>query len=362
MSDQDKSISSEGDSSKPAHEAQTTAKKTSAKATKKKATRKKATSKKATKKSTAKKSPAKKKATKKKTAAKKTTAKKAPASKKTTKKNVVKKKTTSKKASSKSSASTAAAREVEKQAVSNALQAAVSAGGDLMKPSSKPLPEEPVDPTVPLAKTSAEQPEDLAESGFSSPGLEPLADQAEAREVEKKAVNNAILAAVSASGSLLKSDTGGMPPPDAPSVPTGSEAAAGKLTTTTESAPSSPAASATPIAEPAYEKPVSRPQTAPPSTQHQTPPPVKGAVEPEKPQRPQHVPWHQGTLVRVLLIAACIAAVLLYAKLMVPDPQQAPRLAEPTRSTADNPVGLRPVPDAQMQLIREVFAPELSEQ
>ena len=358
MSDQDKSISSEGDSSKPAHEAQNTAKKTSAKATKKKTTRKKATSKKATKKSTAKKSPTKKKATKKKAAAKKTTAKKAPASKKTTKKKVVKKKTTSKKASSKSSASTAAAREVEKQAVSNALQAAVSAGGDLMKPSSKPLPEEPVDPTAPLAKTSAEQPEDQAESGFSSPGLEHLADQAEAREVEKKAVNNAILAAVSAGGSLLKSDTGGMPPPDAPSVQTGNEAAASKPTTTTESAPSSPAASAPPM----NEKPASLSQPAPPSTQPQSTPPVKAAVEPEKPQRPQHVPWHQGTLVRVLLIAACIAAVLLYAKLMVPDPQQAPRLVEPTRSTADNPVGLRPVPDAQMQLIRDVFAPELSEQ
>jgi len=68
---------------------------------------------------------------------------------------------------------------------------------------------------------------------------------------------------------------------------------------------------------------------------------------------------------RILLIALSLAAAALYAKILAPDFDFGglmPRFAEETETVNQEPAGLRALPESQMQIIRDVFAPELKQE
>jgi len=76
---------------------------------------------------------------------------------------------------------------------------------------------------------------------------------------------------------------------------------------------------------------------------------------------------------RILLIALCLAAAVLYAKILAPDFNFGglmPEFAEEketeteteTGTVHQEPAGLRALPESQMQIIRDVFAPELKQE
>ena len=68
---------------------------------------------------------------------------------------------------------------------------------------------------------------------------------------------------------------------------------------------------------------------------------------------------------RIVLIALCLAAAVLYAKILVPDFDFAglmPEFTEQSPIAGKEPTGLRELPESQMQIIREVFAPELGQE
>ena len=71
---------------------------------------------------------------------------------------------------------------------------------------------------------------------------------------------------------------------------------------------------------------------------------------------------------RILLIVLCLLAAALYLKILVPGDDPVGDAASSTQAAADAPTGptpgqqtRRPVPETQMQVIQDVFAPELSD-
>ena len=379
MSDQDKSTASSGDQPLAAPATDPSATPIPGEVTTNKGAGKKTAKKKVAKKKVAKKKAAKKAVTKKKAASKKTVAEK----------KVAKKKTSKKRAAEKAAANGTPAREVEKQAVSNAILAAVSAGGDLMKPNGgdKPSPKDqsgalagaeaaaPTEPAEPL--TEAELSPDQPEQGKNP------ADEAAARQVEKKAVSEAILAAVNAGGSLMKADAAETPRMAASGQPAGE--ATSESTTPAEPIEQEPPAAQTqpPTEQPTDTSTSLRDQVELPARHEPTPAPLRTpsqAAQPagvesrlglEKPPKLEAKPKHQGISMRILLIALCLAAAVLYAKILAPDFNFGglmPEFAEETETETETgtvhqePAGLRALPESQMQIIRDVFAPELKQE
>lgn len=332
------------------------------------------TKKKVTKKKTAKKA-SKKKSVKKATTKKKATAKKAPA-----KKRVPKKKASKKSSAKKVASDGATAREIEKQAVSNAIRAAVSAGGDLMKPNGEELPAEE-------AKVSAQNPAETplpADPTEHSMDVKPgqnrdqtPADDEAARQVEKKAVNDAILAAVNASGSLLKPDTSDKPPKE-----TSENAASGETVepqtpaepavqvppaVRTPTPPEAPTEETTPLLEPVQPSVEQQPRPAPLTATNQVDEPAGAELRtgPKKPQTPETKPGRHGLFRRILLIALSIVAALFLARILLSEFDYAslvPGFMQEKPTDQQRPAAMRPIPESQMQIIREVFAPELRQQ
>jgi len=328
MSDQEKSTGNEGDQPAAAPATESPATPTTGKVAKKKAARKKVAKKKA-----AKKTATRKKATTKKTA---------------TSKKVAKKKTSKKKAAKKVTAHAASAREAEKQAVSNAIRAAASVGGDLMKSGSEQK-RAPTAPQMPQAAAESARPGEHTGSGTeaeSRPRQEARehspAEEAAARAVEKKAVSDAILAAAKAGGSLVQPH------------------AAGHTMST------QPADAPTPSQEPP--QPPAQPEPGPvaAATPLQAAAPARraGHVDTGIPPTPQGRTKGPGIAMRILLVALGLAAAGLYAKILMPDFHVAglmPEFTEETTTAGQGPAGLRELPESQMQIIREVFAPELGQ-
>lgn len=103
---------------------------------------------------------------------------------------------------------------------------------------------------------------------------------------------------------------------------------------------------------------------------------VELRIEAEKPAQPRasRKSSDQGILMRILLIALSLAAVALYIKILLPpdfdyaslmvfDSEAPSAQHTPAASqTAVSPGILREVPESQMHLIKEAFAPELIEQ
>jgi len=70
---------------------------------------------------------------------------------------------------------------------------------------------------------------------------------------------------------------------------------------------------------------------------------------------------------RILLIALCLVAAALYVKILLPPDYALPGLAEVEQTllgesaqVAPDEGNLKEVPASQMQVIRDVFAPELA--
>lgn len=317
----------------------------------------------------------KKKVTKKKVAKKKAAKKTAARKKATTKKKVSKKKT---------AANAAAAREAEKQAVSNAIRAAASAGGGLMQSGreDKPVLETPPSSEAPAEAAPAAEPTERVDAAELTPRQqerEPTpADEAAAREVEKKAVSAAILAAANAGGSLMKAH-GADKPEAATSKQAAGQATTESTTPAATAAPEPPAGQTwSPAAEPADTSARPAEQAEPPVRTEPGPAaittPARAAAAPagagsriEKQQPPTSSAKARrpGIALRLLLIALCLAAALLYAKILAPGFDFAglvPGFGEETPTAAQAPAGLRELPASQMQIIRDVFAPELKQE
>jgi len=372
MSDQEKSTGSQDAQPLAASTSVAPTSPTTGKVTKKKVARKKTAKKKVTKKKVAKKKVVKKTVAKKKATAKKVAAKKKVAKKKASKKKVTKK----------VAASGTAAREAEKQAVSNAILAAVSAGGDLMKPNGENTPSQEAQTTGPSAAEPdgcIDPAEPALEAEFRAGQREPErnpADQVVARQVEKKAVSDAILAAANAGGSLLKPDAAAK----SAVGPSGQTVDPAKTESTTPGEPTAQepptVPTQTPIEEPS-DSSTSLPERAQPPAPHAAKPDpltrlgqaaeaadMGSRVALEKPQPLETKSKHQGFRMRLLLIVLCLAAAVLYAILRGTDFDYAglmPEFAEETRTANQEPAELRAIPESQMQIIRDVFAPELQQ-
>jgi hypothetical protein len=316
------------------------------------------------KKKVAKKKPAKKKATKKTTTRKKATTKKTSPSKNTANKKASKKK---------SAASAAAARETEKQAVSNAIRAAASAGGNLMKSGREDPPTREMPPTDEAAADAFPPAERTGRRDEAGPeprqqGREPApAEAAAAREAEKKAVSAAILAAANAAGSLIKPNAADQPQAAASGPTTGLEATRESTTPAEAPAQELPAAQSTVTSTRPAEQAESpaRLEPAPGATPARAAAPAgAGSRTEQQPPAHQGKPRKPGLFLRSLLIALYLAAAVLYAKILAPDFDFAglvPEFTEEAPTAAQAPAGLRELPEAQMQVIRDVFAPELGE-
>lgn len=390
MSDQDKSTGSESGQSPAAASTESSSTPSTRKVTKKKVTTKKAAKKKASVKNRgSKKATAKKRDTGKKVATNKATGNNATGNKATGNKGSGTK-TTSKKASKKAAANGAAAREAEKQAVSNALRAALSAGGNLMKPADQDRPldevgdaglieQDGVSSNAPIAQADLE-----IESAEPQPARSP-ADEEAARQVEKKAVNDAILAAINASGSLMRADgikTEGTRPdadqaPVEPSMPL-NEQAADVAPVPAEPVEQQPAVQATPLPgqtadtstqgtaeSPARNVPDAVPEAVPVVAPSGEPGSGEPGLEQDLPRPVEPRPRRPGIFLRMLLLVLCLVAALLYAKILAPGLEitdLVPGFEKETRQSGEPSGGLRPLPESQMQVIRDVFAPELRRQ